>query len=162
MAFPTDWVVAAGGGLRKPSGIRSARVFIDWNDVGVTTTAFADRAFAFRDLTGATPYEQTVVTNPGDETATIALKTGPTGGTVYKNHPSAAPGSDLILNQLWCRYIQIWNVGGTAEDLLVSFDGVTTHARIPAGETILYPDRFEAGISLSSASGGVQFYVEGW
>ncbi len=58
--------------------------------------------------------------------------------------------------QAWSNSIR---VRATTTDLNISFDGVTDHGFIPAGEAQVYWDRYEGGIAVKGAG---TFHIEAW
>lgn len=59
---------------------------------------------------------------------------------------------------VWSGSLRVCNDGGGV--LEFSFDGNTVHGKLLAGETVVYRDRIEAGISVRGV--GVTYRIEAW
>lgn len=135
MAFPTNWPP------RSQSNNRSIRAF----KTGSTSTDYADNAYIFMDLPGANTYTTTTKIAPGDTTTVV-------------NVGSTPGGSDIT--QICANTIIVTNDGST--EILVSFDGVNTHAVVKQNEVKVWRDRREAGIAVKTASSSSAFRIEAY
>lgn len=77
----------------------------------------------------------------------------PSGGAYRIRRIVVAPPKAYI----WSGNILVRNTGGA--DLTISFDGTTDHGIIGSAATVIYRERYEAGIALK---GSGTFQVEAW
>lgn len=152
MPFPTGWNAVAGGGLQKPNGYRSKRIYY----TGTTTTDYEDQAQAFRDVLGG---ENMDVFDPVVAGATTQTTYPPSPYRGARKASAADPTAPIVVPEVYVQYIYILNKG--VEDLLFSFDGIRDHGKVPSGQARIM-ERQEAGIAVKSASGGVDYEVEAW
>ena len=64
---------------------------------------------------------------------------------------------DDATKQGWSKGIRI--VAATGASLTYSFDGTNTHGTLGSAETVMYLDRYEAGITIK---GSGNFQIEAW
>ena len=150
MPFPPGWVASVGKGLPLPSGRRSLRFF----GRGTATANFNDSAYNFAAQAGALSFPVSPVVAVGQPVPVQGLAT-PTGGQAAAPSAQAAPVTTQSSHTL-----RIANDDAGSAELEFSFDGVTVHGVVRAGEAVTYVDRFETGIAVRGD--GVAFRVEAW
>lgn len=143
MPYPLHWPP------RHATGRRSLRVYL----TGTATANFADNAILFGDVAHPdwNPYTPEPVVPPGGARVNANFDS-PMGGGVGLGDNQPAP-------MLWCQSIAIT---ATTADLEISFadtDNTLVQGFIPAGQTKIYRDRYEAGIAIR---GGGTFHLEAW
>jgi len=153
MAFPPGWAAEAGKGLPFTSGRRSLRFFVR----GTATAEFSDRAYNFAAQAGAFTIPRSPVVAPGSAgssgfPATVGVGT-PMGGQAGLPAAQATPVTTQASHS-----IRVSNEG--ASELEFSFDGVTVHGALLAGEKVVYLDRYETGIAVRGD--GMAFRIEAW
>jgi hypothetical protein len=137
VAFPANWPP------RVATGVRSIRFYT----TGTATANFADSAFLFGDSASANTYVPLPVVMPGSNTVVNVPNSAGTG----QNNSDLAP-------MIWAQTIRLCNDGGGS--LEYSFDGTNIHGKLLANESVVYRNRFEAGITVRGA--GVTFRIEAW
>jgi len=157
MALPT------GFPPRGPSGIRSIRFF----KTGTLTAAFDGNAYFFaNEPASANTFAQLPAFNAtstsvrvGDNSVAPPITGMPMGGGLGtpQSNGTVAKAPTVV----WSHGIRICNDGSTTDFLEYSFDGVSVHGKLLAGEKIVYNFRHEGGIALRGTV-GVAFRVEAW
>lgn len=158
MAFPTGWPP------RPSSGVRSIRFY----KTGTATANWSDNAYLFNDLAGANTFLKTPVVPAGSsgpgvtaQVGTNAVSGSPSGAGPVVDLP---PGeTNVEVPMIWSNTIRICNDGGgTLEYSFAAPDDASTlvHGKLLANESVVYRNRFEAGIALRGAS--AVFRVEAW
>lgn len=139
MALPAGWPP------RSASGRRSIRFY----KAGTGTANFEDNAYLFSGNADANTYVPLPVVQPGSN-AVVNIGSTPSGtGT----NDVGAP-----VSMIWSNGIRVCNDGaGTIE---FSFDGTNVHGKIAANQSVVFWNRYEAGIAVRGA--GIAFHVEAW
>lgn len=159
MPFPTGWPP------RPSSSVRSIRFFVS----GTATANWSDNAYLFIDDPAANTFQPTPVVPAGSSGPGVTAKVGDTaipGSPMGAGASTVPPGEPApVKAQIWSNTIRICNDGGA--DLEFSF-AVTSdmgpgaspvQGVLKPNETVVYRNRFEAGIALRGSSA---FRVEAW
>jgi len=162
MPFPVFWPP------RPASGRRSIRFYA----TAVCTNAFGDNAWLFIEQTSANTIQPTPYVRPGS-TADVSIGDidsggSPMGGRRIVEDAAPAdhenpPATQVQANypQIWSGAMRIYNEG--VGDLEYSFDGANVHGYIAAGQSEIFPNRFEAGICVRGVAAATPtVHIEAW
>lgn len=142
MAFPASWPP------RVSSSVRSIRFYV----TDTATANFVDKAYMFAEQAAANVYTPLPVIAPGSLTTINVPDIAGTGLATPSVSGVAGP-----LAQIWSGNIRIT---ATTQSLEFSFDGTNVHGLVKAGESVIYRQRYEAGIAVR---GNLSvFTIEAW